>query len=135
MARLKSRHKETPVFQIPVRSHSFSQNTKQLQRTFVPRRAGGGSKLGHSCGLVASKEGAGLKPSATCKPARKQTGGSTPLQSEDGGVKPPLQRLDHNHENQQKQRCPHLETNRRCSCAAAVPQSLGTRRLFTSSAA
>ena len=51
------------IFQEALRSHSFSQNTKQLQRIFVPGVRGGGSKLAHSGGLVASKEGAGLKPS------------------------------------------------------------------------
>jgi len=82
MARLKSRHKETPVFQIPVRSHSFSQNTKQLQRAFVPRCAGGGGKFPHSCGLVASKEDAGLKPSAYMQTRRDGES------KKDAGLKP-----------------------------------------------
>ena len=155
------------IFQEALRSHSFSP-TQQIQIVAAhfrsPACGAGGSKLGHSCGPVASKEDAGLKPSAytqthrdararkmpgsrhktsgppqtrgpstplrikkrgaTCKPTRKQTGESASLQ-----------RLDHNHENQQNQRCRHLETTRRCSGAAAVPYTRRARRLFTSSAA
>src|SRR5260370_10892980 len=61
MARLKSRHKETPVFQIPVRSHSFPKLHSSCSALSLPGVRGGGSKLSHSCGLVASKEGAGLR--------------------------------------------------------------------------
>ena len=44
------------IFQEALRSHSFSQNTKQLQRIFVPGVRGGGNKFPHSGGLVASEE-------------------------------------------------------------------------------
>src|SRR6266446_1490914 len=148
--------------------HSFSQITKQLRRTFVPRRAGRREYVRALLCPVASKEDAGLpdtkrrdshKPGETAalrsnplrrreqrrcwakaqplrvNPLGRKKRGSTPLQSEDGGVKPPLQRLDHNHENQQNQRHSHLETTRRCSGATAGPQCRRTRSLFTSSAA
>ncbi len=43
---------------------------------------GGGSKLGHSCGLVASKEDAGLKPGAYMQTRRDGES------KEDAGLKP-----------------------------------------------
>src|SRR5258708_32058284 len=110
MARLKSRHKETPFFRSLLGLIPFPKLQNSCSAVSFPGVRGGGSKLPHSCGLVASKEDAGLKPSATCKPTRKQTEESASLQ-----------RLDHNHENQENQRCPHLETTRRCPGAAAVP--------------
>src|SRR5260370_23580078 len=116
MARLKSRHKETPFFRSLLGLIPFPKLQNSCSALSFPGVRGGGSKLPHSCGLVASKENAGLpgtkrrdphksgeSPAPTCKPTRKQTGESASLQSEDGGVKPPLQRLDQKHENQQNQ--------------------------------
>src|SRR6266704_265442 len=87
-----------------------------------------------------SKEDAGLKPSTyipTHSPGNKLVSRLFPSITD--GVnrrqllgskqaKASLQRPDHNHENQQNQRCPRLETTRRCSCAAAGPHSRRARR-------
>src|SRR5260370_935723 len=61
MARLKSRHKETPFFRSLLGLIPFPKLQNSCSALSFPGVRGGGSKLPHSCGLVASKEDAGLR--------------------------------------------------------------------------